>query len=177
MKEIFNEIKLLFYSKAFVISVLLLITYMAFFGNFYIFNKMNVEHIYYFFLALLPLVVSVFAILISFTDGEFLKFLKGIKVDEKTENSVYDSIITYFTINTLLIFFSLILFCVVLSLELTGIMLLQYVMLFTFTYSLVSFVQLVRFIFYFAKKKAEFVDLDTKRTHPNQVHPPVSSKI
>lgn len=150
-----NPVKLFFESKAFIISVIILLVYSIFFHNQIIFNQKNIEFVFYLFLALFPLILSVFAILISFTDRDFLVFLKNIKTGGKT---VYELIIFYFVLNTFMIFIALLLFGLVLCAELTTIFYLQYLMIFVFIYSIVSFTQLIRFIFYFARKKAEFVD-------------------
>lgn len=150
-----NPIKLFFESKAFIISVVSVLIYSLLWHDVLIFNQVNVQHIFYLFLALLPMILTVFTILISFTDKDFLVFLRTIKEGKKT---VYDSIIFFFILNAFITFVSLLLFGLVLCCDLSHIVYLQYLMLFVFVYAVVSFIQLMRFVFYFAQKKAEFVD-------------------
>lgn len=153
-----NELKQFFQSWAFVVSSLVLIIYFVLFDGKTVFTSKGLEFVFYFYISLLPLIISVFAILISFTDKTFLKFLRNVKTGK---TNVYDTIIFYFVNNTFIVFLSLIIVSIALWFDLSSYAYLQYLMIFLFPYTIVSFIQLVRFIFYFARKKAEFVDLDS----------------
>lgn len=157
-----KTLRLFFVSKTFVISISIVLIYAIFFHNQIIFNDTNLTYIFYFLLALLPLVLSVFAILISFTDTDFLKFLKDNKIaDNRT--SIYDAIVFYFKLNTIwmissLLYVSIILWFNIYDFKLISIPIFQYFAFFMIAYTIVSFIQVVFFIFYFANKKAEFVE-------------------
>lgn len=145
----FNSIRLFIWSKAFIISILLVLIETIFFHDSIIFPQSSIEFMFSFFLALLPLILSVFAILISFTDKSFLKFLE--------EKKIYEKIILYFVNNTFIVFLSLLVSGAIISTNIAGNNYVQYLMTFLFTYTVISFIQLTRFIFYFSRKKAEYV--------------------
>ncbi|MCX6742461.1 MAG: hypothetical protein NTX24_04815 [Candidatus Pacearchaeota archaeon] len=154
-------IKEFFKAKAFTISVVILLLYAIFFHGKIIIDKDNLEHIFGFFLTLFPLIIAIFTILISFTDNKFLKFLKDTKgADKKT--SIYDEILAYFIINTILSLIAVLIAGFVFCFKLSEYAFLQYIMIFVFSYTIISFIQLIRFIFYFAKKKADFVSITEK---------------
>jgi hypothetical protein len=156
-----ETIKLFIHSYTFIVSILILLFYAVCFHNQIFFNGKNMEYVFYFLLALLPLVLAVFAILISFTDIDFLKFLKKEKTN--SGKSIYDEIVYYFKLNTFwmiiaLLYVSLILWCSLWDYMFLEILVFQYVTVFIVSYTIISFLQVVRFIFFFAKKKAEFVE-------------------
>ena len=154
-------VKEFFKAKAFIFSVIILLVYAIFFHNQIVICKDNLEHIFSFFLSLFPLIIAIFTILISFMDNNFLRFLKESKSGDK-KNSIYDEIITYFIINTILSLTAVILAGFVFCFNLYNFFIIQYIMIFVFTYTLISFIQLIRFIFNFAKQKAEFVSIIEK---------------
>lgn len=149
-----NVIRLFYKSKAFLISLVAILIYAIFFHNQILLDKTNLEYAFYLFLALFPLVLSVFAILISFTDIDFLKFLhKGKLGDNKTP--IYDGIVFYFKINSILIFIAIIWISVILwfglwDLTIQEFAIFQYPTFFILTYTIVSFIEIIRFIFYYA---------------------------
>jgi hypothetical protein len=154
-----KTIKQFFKSWSFVISVVMVVGYLVNFIIGYkeiIINDGALDLFFFMFLEFLPLVVAIFAILISFTDKEFLKFLKDTK-NMDNDDTLYNDIIKFFVINTLLIFISLILILIVKTFNILNYFGIQAGMIFIFTYTIISLVQLVRFIFYFAKRKSDFV--------------------
>lgn len=155
-------IKDFFKAKAFTISVVILLVYAIFFHNQMVLNQDNLEHIFNLFLAFFPLIIAIFTILISFTDNRFLKFLKDTKTNDK-KSSVYDEIISYFIVNTTFSLIAVLLAGFVYCFKLSQYILLQYIMIFIFSYAILSFIQLIRFIFYFAKQKANFVSITEKK--------------
>ena len=64
MMELKIIIKEFFKSKAFLVSIFLLLVYSIFFNNQVVLNQTNLEYIYSLFLALLPLIIAIFTILI-----------------------------------------------------------------------------------------------------------------
>jgi len=159
---VYKIIKDLVKSMAFVISLIAILIYAIFFHNQIVLCKENLQHIFYFFLALLPLIITIFTILISFVDSKLLKFLKESKTKDK-KNSIYEEIIYYFLVNTILSLIAVILAGSVFCFDFYNNIFMQYIMIFIFTYTLISFIQIIRFIFYFAKKKADFVEIIEKR--------------
>lgn len=155
------SLKKLFKSWAFVISLIVLVLYGIYSNistDFIIISREIVEIFFYLFLELLPLIIAIFSILISFTDKKFLNFLTNTKIDEDGTN-FYDGTIHYFVVNSFIVFFDLIILILVLMFELYNIIYIQYTLLFFITYTIVGLIQLVRFIFYFARKKADFANL------------------
>lgn len=155
---VFKTLKELFGAVAFTISIVALLIYSIFFHNIVLLNKENLDNIFTLFLALFPLIIAIFTLLISFIDNKFLLFLKQTKTSNK-KNSIYDEIIHYFVMNTILSLTSVLVSGFILWFNLYNLILFQYFMIFLFTYTLVSFIQIIRFIFYFAKKKADFVSI------------------
>ncbi len=151
-----KKTSLFFKSTAFITSIVLVVIYLIFYieTSKLLFNKESLEFFFYMFLEFLPLIIAIFAILISFTDKEFLNFLKKTKT--KIKISIYDGIIYYFIINSLFIFIALMLTTLVKLFNILNNLYTQLIMIFVFTYAIISLVQLVRFIFYFAKTKADY---------------------
>jgi len=153
----FKFLKELFGAVAFTISTIILLIYAIFFHNDILINETNLDNIFTLFLAFFPLIIAIFTILISFIDNNFLIFLKQVKTKDK-KNSIYDEIIHYFIMNTILTLTSVLVAGFILCFKLYNLVSLQYFMIFLFTYTIISFMQIIRFIFYFAKKKADFVN-------------------
>jgi len=156
-------VKEFFKAKAFLFAIIILLIYAIFYHNQIILSDNNLRDIFTFFLSLFLLIIAIFTILISFIDNDFLRFLKSAKTIDK-KNNLYDEIITYFIINTILSLSAVILSGFILCFRLYNYTINQYVMIFLFTYTLISFIQLIRFIFTFAKQKAQFIEiLDEKQ--------------
>lgn len=164
--SIIQKIKFILKSRAFIVSAFAMLVYFVYsilVDIRILFTEKNLEYSFYLLLSLLPVVLSVFAILISFTDTHFLKFLKEKKIDIGG-NSIYDEIVSYFRMNTWIIFVSLIWVVIVIWFnlgedDLFGYPIFQYLTLFLITFTLISFLMVIIFIFYFAGKKADFVEL------------------
>jgi len=157
-----DAIKLIVKSNAFIISLISLILYLIVYYKEVLIDGELISYLFYYFLGLLPIVLSVFAILISFTNKDFLKFLVDKPIVENSKMSIYDATIYYFKLNTYLIVFSLIVTCLTIVFALSDFKIftfpiLQYVLLFILVYTTVSFINVVRFIFYFARKKSEYL--------------------
>ena len=157
-----NFIKEFFKAKAFIISVIIILIYAIFFHNDILLDENNLPHIFAFFLSLFPLIIAIFTILISFIDNLFLKFLKETKTKDQ-KISIYEGIITYFVMNTSLSFTTLIITGFALCFGMYKYIIVQYILIFLFSYTIISFIQVIRFIFYFAKKKADFVEIVEKK--------------
>ena len=160
-KNIKKLLSQIFISKTFSISAVILIIYIIVFTNKILIDKNNIDYIFYFLLALLPLILSVFAILISFTDKEFLKFLKDNPED--SDVSIYDEIILYFKLNACLNVIGLmwvvfLIFSKYYDKIIVSKPIFQYVTIFIVIYIIISFIQVLFFIFKFAKTKGQFVD-------------------
>ena len=153
-----------FESKAFTISIIGLFIFAIIYYKNIVFDSTCISYIFYYFLGLLPIVLSVFAILISFTDKDFLKFLKEKTIDKKG-TSIYEGIVFYFKLNTIWILLSLFIVSSILIFNLYDYKIgdfpiMQYLILFLIIYTTISFFNVVRFIFYYAKKKGEFVEIE-----------------
>lgn len=158
-----TKVSLLIKSTAFVLSSIVLIIYLLAhnFFKFNLFTEAILQLFFYLFLEFLPLILAIFSILISFTDPKFLIFLKNTNSDLENMN-VYDGIIYLFIVNTSFIFIALILTIIILIFKCYSNMLVQAGLLFVYVYSITSLVNLVGFIFYFAKLKAKFVSYKRK---------------
>ena len=104
--------------------------------------------------SLAAFIIASFSILISFTDREFILFLKGLKVDSKKNVTVYDNILFLFEWNIIVDLLTVLLgFLIGYFLTIT---LLYVVMIFCFIYVIFSAINLVSFITSFGVRKGDY---------------------
>lgn len=104
--------------------------------------------------ALAAFIIAAFSILISFSDREFVIFLKELKVDSKKGITVYDNILFMFEWNIIIDLATVLLgFIIGYFIPLT---LLYVALLFGFIYVIFSAVNLVSFITYFGVRKGDY---------------------
>jgi len=161
-----NTLKIIIKSNAFLLSLVSIILYLIIFYKEIVIDSNLITYIFYYFIGLLPIVISVFAILISFTDKKFLNYLLEHTI-ENGQTKIYDATIHYFKLNTYLIVFSLITTCAIVLFSLHDFLLFsfpifQYILLFILVYTTVSFVNVIRFIFYFAGRKSDWLEDENK---------------